>query len=186
MLAVALSPAAAPRHLFSMLTTLRTLVATAALALAATSLHAQGPALRIERDGRAPVSLTGDTLRRMHADTVSLSSHGAPAVRYRAVNLIDIMAAAGSPIDSLRLGHAGWIVVGIASDGYVAVFSAGELDPKLGPSRVWVAFERDGTPLEANEAPFHLIIPTDLHGSRSARQVVTLRILDALPQRPAR
>ncbi len=165
--------------------TLRPLVAIAALAIAATALHAQGPTLRVERDGRAPVTLTLDALRHLQTDSVSLSSHGAPAVRYRAVNLLDVMAAAGSPIDSLRLGHAGWIVAGIASDGYVAVFSAGELDPKLGPSRVWVAFARDGAPLEANEAPFHLVIPTDLHGSRSARQVVTLRILDALQRRPA-
>jgi len=177
----------APRHLLDMPLSCRSLIGITALMTVTVTvpLRAQGATLRVERDGRAPVMLTLEAMRRLTVDTVSQSSHGAPAVRYRAVRLLDVMAAAGSPIDSLRLGRTGWIVAAIASDGYSAVFAAGEIEPKLGPTRVWVAFERDGTPLEANEAPFHLIVPTDVHGTRSARQVTTVRILDALASRPA-
>lgn len=141
---------------------------------------AQGAALRVERDGRPPVTLTREALRRLPIDTVSLASHGDAPVRFRAVKLLDVMAAAGSPIDSLRLGRAGWIVVALATDGYSAVFSAAEIEPKLGPTRAWVAFERDGAPLTEKEAPFHVIVPTDAHGTRSARMVTTVRIFDAL------
>jgi hypothetical protein len=148
--------------------------------LAVPTVAAGAQALRVERDGRVPVTLTVDALRRLKVDTVSLSSHGAPPVRYRAVSLLDVMAAAGSPIDSLRLGHAGWIVAAFAKDGYIAVFSAAEIEPKLGPTRTLIAFERDGAPLADTEAPFHMITPTDKHGTRSARMVTTVRIFDAL------
>ena len=132
------------------------------------------------------MTLSLDVLKRLPTDTVSLSIHGAPTVRYRAVRLLDVMAAAASPIDSLRLGNAGWIVVALASDGYVAVFSAAEIEPKLGPTRVYVAFERDSAPLSPTAGPFQFIVPTDLHGTRSARMVTTVRIFDPLnePSKP--
>jgi hypothetical protein len=94
------------------------------------------------------------------------------------------MTLAGSPPDSLRLGRRGWIVAALARDGYAAVFSAGELEPTVGPTRAWVAFARDGAALTADEAPFHVIVPSDARATRSARQVSTLRILDALPAPP--
>lgn len=141
---------------------------------------AQPAPLRVEREGRAVVTLTGEALRRLPTDTVSLASHGGAPVRFRAVRLLDVMAAAGTPIDSLRLGRAGWIVVALATDGYSAVFSAAEIEPTLGPTRVWIAFERDGAPLTEKEAPYHVIVPTDARGTRSARMVTTIRIVDAL------
>ena len=153
-------------------------VATTAPALA------QDSSLRVEWEGRATVTLSADAIRRLPSDTVSLASHGAAPVRYRAVRLTDIMAAAGSPVDSLRLGRRGWIVAVIARDGYVAVFSTGEIEPTVGPTRAWIAFERDGAALTADEAPFHVIVSTDARGTRSARQVNTIRILDALPAAP--
>lgn len=148
--------------------------------LALPAIDASAQTLCVERDGRAPVTLTVDALRRMKVDTVNLSSHGAPPVRYHAVSLLDVMAAAGSPIDSLRLGHAGWVITALAKDGYVALFSAAEIEPKLGPTRTFIAFERDGAPLTATEAPFHMITPTDAHGTRSSRMVTSVRIFDAL------
>jgi hypothetical protein len=158
----------------------------AALLGAVSTLSAQAPALRVERDGRASAVLSAEALRRLPSDTVSLSSHGAPPVTYRAVKLLDVMAAAGSPLDSLRIGRTGWVVAALAKDGYVALFSAAEIEPKIGPTRVMVAFERVGAPLRETEAPFHLIVPTDALGTRSARMVTTLRIFDALSEKPTR
>ena len=156
-----------------------------ASALSSTLLSAQAP-LRIERTGRAPVSLSAEALRRLPTDTVSLSSHGAPPVRYRAVSLLDVMTAAGTPLDSLRIGKTAWVVTAMATDGYSAVFAAGELEPTIGPSRVLVAFARDGAPLTETEAPYHLIVPTDKKATRSARMVTTLRIVDILGEGNAR
>ena len=159
----------------------RFVVSSAAAALlAAAPLAAQSASLKIDRDGRPSVSLDAAALRELPVDTVSMSSHGAPPVRYRAVKLLDVMAAAGSPIDSLRLGHAGWIVVAFSKDDYITVFSAAEIEPKLGPTKVFVALERADGPLDDKSGPFQLIVPTDQHGTRSARMVTSLRIFDPL------
>jgi hypothetical protein len=157
-------------------------IAAAVIILGAAQVAcAQSPTLRIDRDGRPSVTLSLDAIKKLPVDTVSShGSHGAPKVRYRAVKLVDILAAAGSQVDSLQLGHAAWLVVAQAKDGYVAAFTSGEIDPTLGPSRVYVAFARDGAPLESSEAPFHLIVPTDSHASRSARLVTSIRIFDPL------
>lgn len=153
----------------------------AALLCPLATLAAQSPPLRVELPGRPPVELPLESLRRLRGDTISFAAHGAPAVRYRAVRIADVLAAAGRPLDSLRTGHAGWIVAALARDGYSAVFTAAELDSTLGPSRAWLAFERDTGPLMAEEGPYRLIVPTDKKASRAAHQVVTLRVLDALP-----
>lgn len=160
----------------------RLFAALIAAAINASAVLAQQPALRVERDGRAPASLTLDALRRLPSDTiVSESVHNAPPVRYRAVKLGDVLTAAGSPLDSLRIGRAGWIVVADASDGYAAVFSAAEIEPTIGPpSRVFVAYARENGPLTDKEGPFHLVVPTDQRSTRSARLVTRIRILDAL------
>ncbi len=126
----------------------------AATFAAASVLPAQSPALRITRDGRPPVLMTADALRRL-------------------------------PIDSLRLGHAEWVVAALSTDGYVAVFSAGEIEPTLGPTRALIAYEREGAPLITDELPYQVIVPNDSHGTRSARMVTTVRIFDAL-EAPAR
>jgi hypothetical protein len=155
--------------------------AVATILGAAHVAFAQSPVLRIDRDGRPSVTLTLDAIKRLSVDTVTgHASHGAPPVRYRAVKLVDILAAAGSPVDSLRLGHAAWLVVAQAKNGYVAAFTSAEIDPTLGPSRAYVAFARDGAPLDSSEGPFDLVVPTDSHASRSARMVISLRVFDPL------
>lgn len=127
------------------------------------------------------MTLSLDAIKKLPIDTVSsLGSHGAPKIRYRAVKLVDVLAAAGSPVDSLRLGRAAWLIVATAKDGYLAAFTSGEVEPAIGPSRVYVAFSRDGAPLAEDEAPFALLVPTDAKSTRSARMVTSLRVFDPL------
>jgi hypothetical protein len=151
------------------------------LTFAAPAAAAQSTALRVERAGRDASLLTVEALRRLPNDTISFSAHGTPPVHYRAVRVSDVLAAAGTPLDSLRIGRIAWVVAAIAHDGYTVVFSAAELDPTIGPTRAWLAFERATGPLAADEGPFRLVVPVDAKASRSARQVTTLRIVDALP-----
>ncbi len=149
------------------------------------TLAAQEPALRVEYENRAPVMLSVQALRRLPSDTlIHLVQKDSSLVRFRAVRLLDVMIAGGAPLDSLRIGRTGWVIALLASDGYVALFSAAELEPKIGPTRAFIAYARDGAALTEREAPFHVIVPTDGHGTRNARMVTTLRIWDALPARP--
>ncbi len=141
---------------------------------------AQATVLRIDTGRGRPVELADRDLRALVQDTVSMAHAGKPPVRYRAVLLTDVLARAGRPVDSLRAGKIGWGVLATARDGYVAFFSAAELDPKLGPTRVWLAFEADGKALPADDGPWRLVVPTDQKMARSARQVVSIRVV-AIP-----
>ncbi|HUL65467.1 MAG TPA: molybdopterin-dependent oxidoreductase [Burkholderiaceae bacterium] len=53
------------------------------------------------------------------------------------------------------------VVIAIARDGYRAVFSWPELFNTEGGAQVLLAYERDGTPLGANEGPIALHAPND-------------------------
>lgn len=148
------------------------------LVLAASGAAAQGTSLQVVLPGRV-VTVTASQLRALPTDTVRYTPHDSPPRIYRAATLGDVLAAAGMPFDSLRVGRAAWTIIAEARDGYIAAFTAAEADPHLGPSRVWVAFEVDGHALGSDEAPYRLIVPTDARGARSAHQVTTLRVVDA-------
>jgi hypothetical protein len=66
----------------------------------------------------------------------------------------------------------------VVVDGtYRIVLALSDLDPSLGGRRILLADRVDGKPLPAEEAPWRLIIPGDLRPARSARQVVTIRVI---------
>jgi hypothetical protein len=64
-----------------------------------------------------------------------------------------------------------------AADGYRVVLALADLDPTLGGRRILLADRMDGKPLPPDEAPWRLIIVGDQRPSRSARQVVTIRVI---------
>lgn len=74
----------------------------------------------------------------------------------------------------------GWrlVLVARARDGFWSPFTLAELMPEMGPTRAYVAWRRDGQPIDAEEGPLRLIVPTDLKGSRSVRMLTQLEVLD--------
>lgn len=153
---------------------LSALVAHAGCAFA---LAAQSPTLSVSPARGAAVRLSERDLRALSLDTVSIAPHSGPRVVYRGVTLAQLLARAGSPVDSLRVGKVGWAILTTSRDGYRVVFSAAEVDPRLGPSQVWVVFEGDGKPLPPDDGPFRLVVPTDKRLARSARQVTAVRVV---------
>ncbi len=154
-------------------------LALVATILASTPLVAQQP-LQVKGPAGKSVSLTRDQLAALSSESVKFAPHHGDSLSYRAVRLTDVLRAAGFPADSMRVGRQAWVVLGEASDGYVAAFTAAELDPKLGPSRVWLAFEVAGHALDQAEGPYRLIVPTDARASRAAHQLVAIRLVDVL------
>lgn len=150
-----------------------------ALALCAGALPAQQAALELQLPGGRTVTLSLSRLRTLASDTVRLVPHHGEPTLYRAATLATIFAAAGHPLDSMRVGRNAWAIVAEARDGYRVGFSVAEVDPKLGPSRVWLAYETTAGPLAANEGPFRLVVPTDARLARSIHQLVRLRVVDA-------
>jgi DMSO/TMAO reductase YedYZ molybdopterin-dependent catalytic subunit len=171
------------------------LVLLSAVLLAA--CHSQPPAvpasaeaapagvLQVDGATLTPGTLTRTDLESLGAEDVAWTFRDVPH-RYRAVPLDRLLTArgfepgAGGKDVPPRDRRPGWRVVLRAdgSDGFFAVFTVAELMPQQGPSRVYVAFARDGAPLPADEGPLRLVVPTDRSGSRSVRQLTRLQAID--------
>jgi hypothetical protein len=87
-----------------------------------------------------------------------------------------VLRAAGVQTDSLLGPALATRIVTESSDGYRVVFALADLDPSLGARRVILADRMDGRALPAAEAPWRLIIVGDKRASRSARQVLRIRV----------
>lgn len=104
----------------------------------------------------------------------------------RAVPLETVLRAVGVDPGSMASGvapaekRAGWkfAVVATASDGFQATFSVAELFHGMGPTKAYVAVSENGEPIDPAFGPLRLIVTTDGEGSRSARNLRRLTILD--------
>lgn len=150
-----------------------------AIATCTAALPAQQQALELRLPGERTVTLPLTRLRALPSDTVRLVPHHGEPTLYRAATLATVMEAAGLPLDSLRVGRNAWTIVAEARDNYRVAFTVAEVDPKLGPSRVWLAYETSTGAIPASEGPFRLIVPTDARQARSIHQLVRLRVVDA-------
>jgi hypothetical protein len=149
----------------------------AALLLNTTVAIAQSPAtLTVVVDG-TPKTVVASSLQQLPRDTATMAFHEEPPVRYQGVSLAAVLRSVGVRTDSLRGPALATRLVVEASDGYRIVLALSDLDPSLGSRRILLADRVDGKPLPADEAPWRLIIPGDQRPARSARQVVTIRVI---------
>jgi hypothetical protein len=108
--------------------------------------------------------------------TISVTDHGA-SVNFQGVLLADLLAKVPTPTgERYHKTAASHYLVAEARDGYRAVFSWAELDPSFLDKAVYVATQRDGKPLAANDGPFELIVPGEKRNGRWVRQLSLLRI----------
>ena len=155
----------------------RQLQSLALLLFASGVATAQAPAtLTVVVDG-TPKAVTASSLQQLPRDTATMVFHEEPPVRYQGVSLAGVLKSVGVRSDSLRGPALATRLVIEASDGYRIVLALSELDPSLGGKRILLADRVDGKPLPADEAPWRLIIPGDQRPARSARQVVTIRVI---------
>jgi hypothetical protein len=119
--------------------------------------------------------------RRTVAGAASASPSVEQSVRYGGVLLRDVleqtMSAALKARDARRL-----VFEAVATDGYRAVFSWGELFNSAAGEQVLVIGTRDGQPLDAHEGPLALRSLGDVRpGPRHVRNLcaVVARVLDA-------
>ena len=148
-----------------------------AIILTTSIASAQAPTtLTIVVDG-TPKQVPTSSLQRLPRDTATMVFHDQPPVRYQGVSLAAVLRSVGVRSDSLRGPALATRLVVEASDGYRIVLALSDLDPSLGAKKVLLADRVDGKPLPADEAPWRLIIPGDQRPARSARQVVTIRVI---------
>jgi DMSO/TMAO reductase YedYZ molybdopterin-dependent catalytic subunit len=126
-----------------------------------------------------------DQLKKLGTETADWSVHG-QAHKVTGVPLEKVLQKAG--FEAGRMGkdvppkekRAGLkkIVIATASDGFEAIFSAGELLSEVGNTRVLVVWEIDGKPLSEREAPLRIVVLTDKDPSRSLYKLQSLEIAD--------
>jgi hypothetical protein len=69
------------------------------------------------------------------------------------------------------------IIVVTGTDGYVSVFTAGEIDPGFGGNQIIIAHEDNGQPLGC-EGPAEIVAPGDKAGGRFVHNIATIFVLD--------
>jgi DMSO/TMAO reductase YedYZ molybdopterin-dependent catalytic subunit len=126
-------------------------------------------------------TVSAASLQKLARDTARMVFHGQPALIYEGVTLAAVLREAGVRSDSLRGPALATRLVVEASDGYKVVLTLADLDPSLGGRRVLLADRVDGKTLPTDEAPWRLIVVGDQRPSRSARQVVRIRVMAESP-----
>jgi DMSO/TMAO reductase YedYZ molybdopterin-dependent catalytic subunit len=68
-------------------------------------------------------------------------------------------------------------IVVTGTDGYISVFTAGEIAPNFGGNQVLVAYEVNGAPL-GTEGPAEIVAPGDKAGGRFVHNIATIEVRD--------
>jgi hypothetical protein len=158
-------------------------------ALAGTTLTIDGTATS------QPSTWTVDQLKQQPAiptTQIAYQTHDGSSHHSTCVSLLDVLHAAGVPIQikmtpkaDPRTKHRAlrMIVTARATDGYIVVFSLGELLPDIGHRSVWLALDQDGEPFAGNDAPVKLISPDDIKPARWVHGVQELSVDQAAPSK---
>ena len=146
-----------------------------------TAENAAAPQLTVRGDIPAPLMLKADDLARMPRETISVPDQDGTKVTYGGVPLREILKGAGVPLGKdLRGKVLASYVLAKAHDGYLVVFSLGEMDEAFGNESIIVADKRDTKPLFGYQGPFRLVCPNDKAGARSVRMLETLEVVRLL------
>jgi DMSO/TMAO reductase YedYZ molybdopterin-dependent catalytic subunit len=97
----------------------------------------------------------------------------ATVAAYEGVWLHEILKKAGLGPGGEQTGY----VVASAADGYRILFSLGELDPTVTENQYLVADKVNGQPLTGRDGTFRLVVPKDVRGVRSVRQLSKLEVV---------
>jgi hypothetical protein len=105
---------------------------------------------------------------------------GAPdsPVTFDVVTLKSLLERAGITFDKLSGKRLASCLLVEAADGYRVVIALPELDPAFTDKQVFLAFLKNGKPLDEKEGPYRVVIPDEKRMARWVRQVTALKIVD--------
>lgn len=158
---------------------------TASVTASPVASTAGGPSTSFELGGavKTPGRYVIADLQRLPAKAVTTNplAGGAPmgAHAYSGPLLYDLIQAAGLQADPARKNDAlRKVVVVSATDGYVAAFAWGEIDPRFANKQVLVAHQRDGTALPESDGFVRIIAPGDGAAGRYVSNVAKVEVKD--------
>jgi len=111
------------------------------------------------------VEFEGDTEKEPHVGT--------------GVALLSLLLTADPQVEKTPKHHdLTFLVIVEARDGYKTCFSLAELLPDVGHAQVLLIWEMDGKPLAGKEAPFRLIVSSDLGPDRWIYGISRITLVD--------
>lgn len=140
-------------------------------------LTAAPPAVQLDGDGLTATTFTVAQLKKLGPVTVEWKDKTG-AHQMTGVRLEKLLMQAGFA-EKARHEELRASLIATAADGFMAVFSVGEVLEALGPSNVVLAWEQDGKPLPPEHGAFRLVVPTDKRGARSLFQLVRIHLAAA-------
>ena len=135
------------------------------------------PSVLVDGDGLTATPFTLEQLKKMGPVTVEWKDKSGPH-RFTGVRVEKLLMQTGFA-EKARHEELRASLVATAADGFMAVFSVGEVLDAMGPSNVILAWEQDGKPLPPEHGAFRLVVPTDKRGARSLYQLVRIHLANA-------
>jgi DMSO/TMAO reductase YedYZ molybdopterin-dependent catalytic subunit len=145
----------------------------------AVSSHAQTNSVVLKVTGTVdqPLSLTFSNLLAMPRIELKAEEKDGHEAIFQGVELFEILALAKPKLTEKCCGNApNAVVIVKAADGYRAIFSLPEIDPKFSSRTILLADRREGEPLTAPQGPLWVIVPDDKVHARWVRQVTAIEV----------
>ncbi len=102
-----------------------------------------------------------------------------PSRRYRGVLLFTLLQDSGMQLDdSINEDILRKVVIARSTDGYAAVVSPGEIEPRFMAGQVIVATSCEGRPL-ADDGQFRLVVPYDKVIGRAVKSLASIELVQA-------
>jgi hypothetical protein len=128
-------------------------------------------------DGKQAVLARADIEALPHIKATTGASAG--SATFEGVPLMAVLEKAGVGFgETLKGKRMVSCLLVEAADGYRVVIALPEIDPAFNDKQVFLAFLKDGKPLDNKEGPYRIVIPDEKRMARWVRQVTKLKIVD--------
>jgi hypothetical protein len=153
------------------------------LALLLAAPGADAPSITVAGpDGKTRAFTVPDLEAMAPREIEATDPHPKTSATYTVVPLGALLAQVGAPSgDAMRGKALAAYVTADARDGYRVVFGAAELDAGVRDADVFLAFRKDGKPIDDAQGPFRLVVPKDKRGARWVRQLARVTYVSAAP-----
>ena len=144
-----------------------------------TLAFASGPPFRVVGHVQHPRTFDLAALQKLPVSNQNVTYFAAGSVvshSFTGALLWDLLQSVGIIVDPvIKNDILRKTVVVTGSDGYEAVFGAGEIAPNFGGNQIMVAYEVDGQSL-GTDGPARIVVPGDKQGGRFVSNIVKIEV----------
>jgi hypothetical protein len=133
--------------------------------------------LTIQPETGKPTVLSRADIESLPHSKITTGAAESP-ITFDVVTLKSVLERAGISFDKLSGKRLASCLLVEATDGYHVVIALPELDPAFTDKQIYLAFLKNGKPLDEKEGPYRIVIPDEKRMARWVRQVTTLKIVD--------